>query len=220
MLPIRTQADLDQALHAWLQKQPMLMPVAKKAGPLPLRLNQPGFAGLGLIIVSQLISRHAATAIWSRLEQAIQGAVSAHAYLALGQEARALGLSTAKHETLTRLAKAELERQIDLEALTMMTDEEALAQLRQFKGIGEWTANLYLMFCAGHPDLFPAGDVALRIAIGQAFEHTTRPDIKTVARIAEDFAPYRSTAARLFWAYYAAINNRDAVPFDAVTLEE
>ena len=79
-------------------------------------------------------------------------------------------------------------------------------------GIGPWTAECYLLFCAGHPDVFPSGDLALQVALVHAFGHETRPSARHAAALALPWAPWRSVAARLFWAYYAAITRREAAP--------
>ena len=88
----------------------------------------------------------------------------------------------------------------------------ALSELVALRGIGPWTAEVYLLFAAGHPDVFPAGDVALQTAVGHAFAHEIRPDAVALRKLAEDWAPWRGVAARLFWAYYAAIKGREAAP--------
>jgi len=80
------------------------------------------------------------------------------------------------------------------------------------KGIGPWTAEVYLMFCGGHVDVFPAGDVALQAAVAAAFGLAERPQAKALAGLAEIWSPWRSVAARLFWAYYAAKMRRDGLP--------
>ena len=84
--------------------------------------------------------------------------------------------------------------------------------LTQAKGIGPWTAEVYLMFCGGHPDIFPVGDVALRISVGDVFCAGERPTPEAVEAIAQAWAPVRSVAARLFWAHYARRTGRVALP--------
>jgi DNA-3-methyladenine glycosylase II len=87
-----------------------------------------------------------------------------------------------------------------------------MARLTAVHGIGRWTAEVYLLFAAGHPDIFPARDVALQTAVGHAFGLAARPDEKALIAIAESWAPWRGVAARLFWAYYRALRGREAVP--------
>jgi DNA-3-methyladenine glycosylase II len=93
-----------------------------------------------------------------------------------------------------------------------MPAADAVAALSAIKGIGPWTAEIYLMFCAGHPDIFPVGDLALQKAVAHAFELEARPMGKTLAAIAETWAPHRATAALLFWRYYAALGLSAGAP--------
>lgn len=209
---IRTDSDVALGLDALLCLDPRLHAVAAVAGPLPLRLTEPGFAGLAFIIVSQVVSKASAQAIWRRIVMAT-GSPTAHAHLALDEESLAgLGLSRAKSETLRLVAEAVRDGRLDLEAIARQEGKDAIARLTDIRGIGLWTAEVYLMFCGGHPDIFPAGDVALRIAVGRAFGLETRPDIRSAGQMAEIWSPWRSVAARLFWAYYAATSGREAVP--------
>lgn len=204
--------DVALGLDALLRLDPRLQAVAAVAGPLPLRLTAPGFAGLAFIIVSQVVSKASAQAIWRRIVAAT-GEPTADAYLALDEESLAcLGLSRAKSATLRLVAEAVRDGRLDLDAIARQDGSQAIARLTDLRGIGLWTAEVYLMFCGGHPDIFPAGDVALRIAVGRAFGLETRPDIRTVGQMAEIWSPWRSVAARLFWAYYAATSGREAVP--------
>ncbi len=208
---IRNDADIRNGLRELLLLDPRLVPIAEIAGPLPLRLAAPGFAGLASIIVSQMVSRASADAIWRRIEAA--GPVTAQAYAALAPEIIAtFGLSRAKASTLTSLSQAVLTGAIDLDGICVIEGEEALRQLVSLPGIGPWTAEVYLMFCAGHADIFPGGDVALQTSVGRAFAMEVRPSSRQLVETARSWSPYRSIAARLFWAYYAATMRREALP--------
>lgn len=212
-MTIRTAADVEAGLAALVVLDPRLEPLAARLAPLPLRLAEPGFAGLAHIIVSQVVSRASAEAIWLRILQAAGGLPSAETYLSIAPDAAAgLGLSRAKADTLLNAARTVVSGDLDLEAVARLDADAALRQLTALKGIGPWTAEVYLMFCGGHPDVFPAGDVALRAAVGDALGHAVRPEIREVARIAEAWAPWRSVAARLFWAHYASKTGREAAP--------
>ncbi|UVD56301.1 DNA-3-methyladenine glycosylase [Rhizobium sp. Pop5] len=209
---IRNEDDVRQGLEALLRLDPRLAPIAADAGPVPLRLREPGFAGLAHIIVSQMVSRASAEAIWRRMLPA-DGQLTAEGYVLLHPEAwREFGLSRAKAETLARIAEAVASGRLDLSGLCLKPPGEALGELTALKGIGPWTAEVYLMFCGGHADVFPAGDVALQNAVGVAFGLAARPQAKALALLAEAWSPWRSVAARLFWAYYAAKMRRDMVP--------
>jgi DNA-3-methyladenine glycosylase II len=209
---IRDASDVAEGLEALLAIDPRLRPIAAQSGPLPLRLAEPGFAGLAHIIVSQSVSRASAQAIWGRM-CAADGPPSAEAYVALAPDAwRGFGLSRGKAETLLGVATAVAAKQVDLMDLGAKSPEEGLSRLQAFKGIGPWTAEVYLMFCCGHADLFPSGDVALQAAVGMGFEMETRPSARQVAALAAAWAPWRSVAARLFWSFYAVRTARDALP--------
>jgi len=209
---IRDANDVVEGLQALLDIDPRLRPIAAQSGPLPLRLAEPGFAGLAHIVVSQSVSRASAQAIWGRM-CAADGPPTAEAYVALAPDAwRGFGLSRGKAETLMGVALAVAARQVDLMDLGTKSPEEGLARLTAFKGIGPWTAEVYLMFCCGHADLFPAGDVALQAAVGMAFDMAARPSAKQLVALATAWTPWRSVAARLFWAFYAVRTARDALP--------
>jgi DNA-3-methyladenine glycosylase II len=209
---IRNEDDVRQGLEALLRLDPRLAPIVAEAGPIPLRLREPGFAGLAHIIVSQMVSRASADAIWRRMLPE-DGSLTAEGYALLHTEAwREFGLSRAKAETLSRIADAVASGRLDLSGLCLKPPGEALGELTALKGVGPWTAEVYLMFCGGHADVFPAGDVALQNAVGAAFGLAARPQAKALAELSEVWSPWRSVAARLFWAYYATKMRRDMVP--------
>jgi DNA-3-methyladenine glycosylase II len=180
-------------------------------GPPPLRLREPGFAGLAAIIVSQQVSVASASAIFGRLEAQL-APLSAATVLA-AEEAALLGcgLSRAKMRAIRATAQAVGEQGLDLAALTLLPAVDAHRALIGVKGIGPWTADIFLLFCLGHPDAFPAGDVALQEAARLALNLKTRPDVRGLERIAERWRPYRGVAARMLWAYYRAAKARAGV---------
>lgn len=193
------------ALAALLERDPRLSVVAEKAGPLPERAGRPGFEGLANVVVAQLVSRQSAEAIWARLTAAT-GPLTPESYLAVARGAGPrLGLTAAKADTLVRVAEAIRAGTLDPDRLPGLPMETAIARLTAIKGIGPWTAEVHLLFHAGHPDVFPAGDLALRAAVQHAFGAATRPPVADLRALAMAWAPQRSVAARLFWAYYAAV---------------
>lgn len=160
-----------------------------------------------------MVSRASAEAIWRRLTE-VTGGVSAEACLRLGDaECRAIGLSRAKETTLQAAACAVADG-LDLTALCTLPAEEATRTLTRLKGVGQWTADVYMLFCAGHPDIFPDRDVALQNAVRHAFSLAERPAARMLAAEAALWAPWRGVAARLFWAYYAREMRRDGLPVD------
>ncbi|WCK04391.1 DNA-3-methyladenine glycosylase family protein [Agrobacterium tumefaciens] len=205
--------DISEGLDHLARLDPVLSLVIEKAGPLELRIHEPGFAGLAHIVVSQMVSRASANAIWARILAGTGGEVTAENYLTVPEELRAtFGLSRAKATTLEGLARAVTEGQVDLDGVVRKEAGPAFSELVALRGIGPWTAEVYLMFCGGHPDIFPVGDVALRSAVAHALDLEVRPDGKWLAERAALWSPWRSVAARLFWGYYANIMRRAMVP--------
>jgi DNA-3-methyladenine glycosylase II len=213
MRAIRGDADIAEGLKALADIDPRLAAITERAGPVPLRLTEPGYEGLANIIVSQMVSKASAAAIWRRLVELAGGSLNAGTVLALDEIAlRTVGLSGAKASTLRLAAEAVASGQLDLEHICRLDATEAARQLTTVRGIGAWTADIYLMFCAGHPDIFPVGDIALQHAIRHAFKLNERPSQKNLKEMAETWSPWRSVAARLFWAYYSYEMKRNTDP--------
>ena len=178
--------------------------MAKRAGPFEIRLTPSGFGGLARVVCGQQLSVASARAIWSRFA-ALPGALDPLAYLRLSEaEVRATGFSAAKYRTVKVIAEAIVAGSLDLSRVDTMSGQDAAAYLTAHRGIGPWTAEIYLMFCHGHPDIFPVGDLALRKAVGHALGMET-PTESQLAALAARWAPYRHAAALLFWKYYAAV---------------
>ena len=209
---IVTEADVAAGLVDLALLDARLFTVIDKAGPVPLRRLPPGYRGLAGIVVAQMVSRASADAIWRRLEE-IAGEITPHRILALSDtDCRAAGLSRAKAETLRRAAEAVDRGTLDLETACHVDAEAAIRLLTTVKGVGRWTAEVYLLFCGGHPDIFPAGDVALQNAVAHGLGLDARPTPAELTRIAAAWSPWRGVSARLFWAYYARQMRREAVP--------
>ena len=212
-LPSRLSTDSDVAAHlaALVERDPRLLPVVQRAGPVAARVTEPGFRGLARVICGQQLSVASARAIWTRFE-ALPGTADAQSYLQLSEEeVRATGFSGGKFRTLRVVAEAIASGTLDFSHLETLPAASAVAYLSAHKGIGPWTAEIYLMFCATHPDVFPSGDLALQKAVAQAFLLPERPTAKALAEIAQGWAPHRSTAALLFWRYFAALKDREGI---------
>lgn len=204
--------DLAPHLAALCALDARFVAVRALAGEVPIRTIEPGFKGLVWMITGQQISTAAARAIFARCETAL-GAFSAECIAATDDGVlKAAGQSMAKIRTLRAVAAAMLEGELVLDGLAEMEAEVAIAHLASVKGIGRWTAEVYLLFALGHPDVFPAGDLALKEAARLAFGLPERPSEKTLVALAEGWRPHRSAAARLLWAYYAAVKRGDATP--------
>lgn len=212
MKPIQTLDDVAEGLEALKRLDPRLIPVIKSAGPVPLRLREPTLASLMKIVVSQQVSVQSAAAIWGRFEIVFNPAKPEQIAKAEDEELQAVGLSRPKIKTLRAIAIEALENKLDCPTLIGKPLEEVNDRLTSIHGVGPWTAEVFALFCLGHPDIFPVGDVALQHGVHQAFNLDERPKGDTLATIAEQWSPWRGVAARLFWAYYAAYKNRDALP--------
>ncbi|MEF2070203.1 DNA-3-methyladenine glycosylase family protein [Consotaella aegiceratis] len=209
---IASEADLAASLKALRALDDRLPTVIDRAGPLPLRKNPDRLKGLVATMIGQQVSRASAAAIFGRLDAALDLDDPAAILGAPETVYRAAGLSRAKHRTILALALAVADGELDFGRIAAAPAEDAIAELVRLPGIGPWTAESYLLFSLGHPDVFPSGDLALQVAVADAFALTERPKAKALAGMAEVWAPYRATAARLFWAYYRAITARDAAP--------
>ncbi|WP_432286751.1 DNA-3-methyladenine glycosylase [Aminobacter sp. BA135] len=203
--------DVNFGLDALCAIDPRLQAVRGMAGEVPLRLTEPGFASLASIIVSQQVSTASAKAIFGRLT-ALVDPLTPQGLLAAGEGMfREAGLSRPKQRTLQAVAQAATDG-LDLDGLCRLDAQEAMAAMIAIPGIGPWTAEVYLLFAAGHPDIFPARDVALQSAVGHALGIDPRPAEKALIRLAESWAPWRGVASRLFWAYYRETRGRDGAP--------
>lgn len=206
---IDTEADVAAGLDVLIAADPRLGPVAARAGPLPLRRRPGGFAGLAAIVVSQQLSTASASAIWGRLAAAYDPFTPQRLIRARPDRLARLGLSRPKVRALKEIARAVLEGTLDCDALPQMTADDAHDALCAVHGIGPWTADIYLLFCLGHPDAWPAGDLALQEAARLAFGLPERPNAASAAALSQIWRPWRGVAARLLWAYYRAVKNRD-----------
>ena len=192
---------------AWLAAHnPRFADALSSTGPLPLRLREGGFHQLLSAIVSQQLSVSAAAAIWARVEKA--GVTTPTAIQNCNDEdMRALGLSRQKIGYARALANAG----IDFEALHEKPLDDVIAELTAVSGIGVWTAEIYAMFSLHRADVFAHADLALQEAARHLFDLDKRPTPKVMREMADQWRPWRSVAARLLWAYYKHINEREGV---------
>jgi len=180
-------------------------------GRPPLRRREAGFPGLAAIIVSQQVSVASATAIFGRLQARVVPLEAAQIVSATEDDLRACGLSNAKIRALRALAEAVIDGGLDLAGLAKLDAGDAHKALVAVKGVGSWTADVFLLFCLGHPDAFPAGDLALQEAAKLALNLKRRPDAARLERIAERWRPLRGVAARMLWAYYRGVKARSGM---------
>jgi DNA-3-methyladenine glycosylase II len=210
-LHLNSQADLEAAIHALLKQDPRLQPVFAVAGMPALRRREPGFAGLAHIVCGQQLSTASAAAIWARLSAAFDPLSPDAIRRARADRLGRLGLSAAKIKTLKNLAREIAAERVNLDVLANEDADAAHHTLVSLHGIGPWTADVYLLFCLGHGDAWPAGDLAVQEAVKIGLGLQTRPTVKEMAPLADPWRPMRGAAAQLWWTYYRAIKKREGV---------
>jgi DNA-3-methyladenine glycosylase II len=209
---IETNDDLDWRLAALAGQCEDMARLHQQLGRPPLRRRPAGFEGLVHVVVFQQISVRAAQAIWTRT-LAVLGAITPERLAgATDADFRAAGQSGPKVRTLRALAAATLDGTLDLDGLAALDVEAAETALTRVKGIGPWTAQVYLLSCLGHGDAWPAGDIALQEAVRDILKRESRPDTAAMASIGQRWRPHRAAAARLLWAHYAVLKGRVAEP--------
>ncbi|UWR23790.1 DNA-3-methyladenine glycosylase [Sulfitobacter sp. S190] len=203
---ITCDADVAEGA-AWLAaREPRFAQALEQIGPLPLRLTGDGFDALLGKIVSQQVSVASARAIWGRAQAA--GLTTPAAVRAADDAAlRSVGFSRPKMKYARALAAAD----IDYAALRDASDAQVIETLTAVPGIGVWTAQVYAMFSLGRADVFAPGDLALQEAARMLFALNARPTPAALARMAEDWSPWRAVAARLLFTYYRSEKNREGL---------
>jgi DNA-3-methyladenine glycosylase II len=210
-LHLNSQADLEAAIHALLKLDPRLAPVLAVAGMPALRRREPGYMGLAHIVCGQQLSTASAAAIWARLIAAFDPLDHDAVRRARADRLGRLGLSAAKIKTLKNLAREIAAGRLNLDVLANEDADAAHHTLISLHGIGPWTADVYLLFCLGHGDAWPAGDLAVQEAVKIGLGLKTRPTAKQMIPLAEPWRPMRGAAAHLWWSYYRAIKKREGV---------
>ncbi len=202
----RLRADLD-ALAA---VEPAFAAAYARVGYPEPRIRDRGYATLLRTIVGQQVSVHAANAVWRKLETMVGDPTDPVVIAAASDETlRAAGFSRQKTGYARSLAEEVTSGRLNLDALPD-DDEEAIAQLVRVKGIGRWSAEVYLLFAEGRADIWPAGDLAVQIEVGRILGHDARPSEKLTRELADAWRPYRGAAAIFTWHHYGA--GPDAAP--------
>jgi DNA-3-methyladenine glycosylase II len=197
-----TADQLQAALDALGAGDPAIAAAVARAGYPPPRIRERGYETLLRTIVGQQVSVAAAQAIWGKLAAVLgDPADPARMAAATDEELRAAGLSRQKATYARSLAEEVTSGRLDLMQLPT-DDEEAIAALTRIKGIGRWSAEIYLLFAEGRPDIWPAGDLAVQIEIGRMLGMDARPSEKAIRDIAERWRPHRGAAAILAWHHY------------------
>lgn len=197
-----TRAVLLRGVRELARRDGDLAEIVERHGPPPMWRRRPGFSTLVHIILEQQVSLASARAAHNRLlEQA--SPLTPGRFLELGdQQLKAIGFSRQKTLYCRHLAEAILEGRLDLEALNRLEDDAVRRQLTQVKGVGPWTANIYLLMVLLRPDVWPVGDLALATAAQRAKGLPTRPNPQQLDELGAGWKPWRAVAARLLWHLY------------------
>lgn len=214
--PIDAFGDVSAACKELARREDILAHAINTIGAPHIRRRPGGFEALFRIIVEQQVSVPSAQAIWARCLKGV-APLTPHAALKVGEDGlRACGLSRPKARYVLALADAMATKQFDPSQLCELDNDQASATLQELKGIGPWTAAIYLLFCEGRVDIWPKGDVALLAAwrgarIGAGKARGPQPAMAGLDARANRWAPFRGVAAHVLWTYYAHIRGRTPV---------
>ena len=199
---VRTTKSIRSHVEELAQREPAFAGVLAKHGMPEPRNSERGAQTLLRTIVGQQVSVAAARSMWAKLEAAFGSPPELALLLAASdEELRAAGMSRQKSGYIRSLAELVLSGELDLENLPS-DDEEAIALLTKIKGIGRWSAEIYLLFAEGRADVFPAGDLAVMVELGRLLGLPDKPSEKQLRELAEPWRPYRGAAAVLAWHSY------------------
>ena len=211
---LNSQSDLEDAVRALVEQDARLKPILDLTGMPALRQREPGFTGLAAIVCGQQLSTASAAAIWARLTAAFDPLDHDAIRKARADRLGRLGLSAAKIKTLKFIASELAAERLNLEVLAEEDADAAHHTLTALHGIGPWTADVYLLFCLGHGDAWPAGDLAVQEAVKIGLGLKTRPTARQMVPLAEPWRPRRGAAAHLWWSYYRVLKKREGVLAD------
>lgn len=199
---VRSKQSIRSDVEALASREPAFAKVVETHGVPEPRNSERGAQTLLRTIVGQQVSVAAARSMWAKLEAAFGSPPDLHKLLAANDEdLRAAGMSRQKSGYIRSLAGLVISGELDLENLPQ-DDEEAIALLTKIKGIGRWSAEIYLLFAEGRGDVFPAGDLAVMVELGRLMGLAERPSEKQLRELAEAWRPYRGAAAVLAWHSY------------------
>jgi DNA-3-methyladenine glycosylase II len=209
---IHTTDDIAAGVRILKRSCPHMRRAHALAGDPPLRREMGGFEGLARIVVGQQVSIASANAIWARVAAGVMPFTPQRMAGLTEADLKGFGLSRPKIATLSKLARHLVEQGDWLPELIDQDDDAVRDRLIALPGIGPWTADVYLLFCLGRTDSFAPGDLALQVAAQHLIELGGRPDARALAAIAERWRPWRGVAARMLWAYYAAVKRSGTRP--------
>jgi len=199
---VRTASSIRKHVEALAEREPAFARVIETHGVPEPRSSKPGAETLLRTIVGQQVSVAAARSMWAKLEGAFGAPPDLKRLLgASDEELRAAGMSRQKSGYIRSLAELVLSGELQLEGLPK-DNEDAIALLTKIKGIGRWSAEIYLLFAEGRADVFPAGDLAVQVELGRLMGLKDKPTEKQLRELAEAWSPYRGAAAVLAWHSY------------------
>jgi DNA-3-methyladenine glycosylase II len=197
------ETNLLEATHFLSERDPALAFVFEQHGYPPLWSREPGFATLVHIVLEQQVSLASANAAFSRLRQMLEENITPARFLECSDERlRAIGFSRQKTHYTQLIAKAILEGDFQPENLDQLSDEAVKHEMKKLKGIGDWTADIYLSECLMRPDILPKGDIAMQEAFRALKGLEKRPAHPEFEAATEHWRPWRSVGTRLLWHYY------------------
>jgi DNA-3-methyladenine glycosylase II len=199
---VTTADQLTQAIDWLIGVEPAFGPAVARVGYPEPRVRARGYETLLRTIIGQQVSVKAAASIWNKLAAGLGDLTDPKTILSADEATlRSFGLSRQKQSYARSLAALVADGALDLRHLPQ-EDEAAIALLTQVKGIGRWSAEIYLLFAEGRPDIWPAGDLAVQIEIGRILGLPDRPSEREVRALAEKWRPHRGAAAVLAWHHY------------------
>ena len=199
-----TDAAIRKALDALAQDHTSVARAIAQVGYPPSRRREHSFESLARIVMGQQLSVKAAATIAQRVDDTVGGALQPESLLATAPDKlRAAGLSRQKIGYLQSLAQAVISGDLPIETLPELTDEEVEAAITALRGFGRWSAHMYMMFSLGRPDIWPSGDLAVRVGFGRMMGWKDRPSEKKMIDEGSAFSPHRSALALLCWQFYS-----------------
>lgn len=205
---ILTRKNIAGAAAVLAGQDKHLARIFEEYGPPPLWKRPQGFSTLVQIILEQQVSLSSAASVYARLSQFIDPFIPLN-FIEKGESGfRSLGVTRQKASYLLKLAESIEYRTLSLRALSRLTDSDAKLALMKVKGIGSWSADIYLLMAMCRPDVWPAGDLALATTVAELKRLKTRPSEEQLMAIAERWRPYRAVAARMLWQYYLGVRSK------------
>jgi DNA-3-methyladenine glycosylase II len=199
------ESSLLQASNWLAERDEALAFVLQRYGPPPLWAREPGFSTLVHIILEQQVSLASANAAFQKLKSLLGTVHPASFLLLTDEDLRNIGFSRQKTSYCRSLAEAVCDGRLDLESLTALSDEQVRAEMKRLKGIGDWTADIYLSECLLRPDILPKGDIAMQEAFRVLKNLPGRPVHEAFELGTAHWRPWRSVGTRMLWHYYLEV---------------